>query len=82
VRRCDIILPDGLTTTPGASFDGCGTVVFLRGDSGGGYDLFSVGVGGVTVVKGVVRAESGGVSGRLLVSRLGRWVLESLKPFP
>lgn len=59
-RRCDIILPDGLITTSGSLFDDCGTVVFLRGDSGGGYDLFSVGVGGVTVVKGVV-TEPGGV---------------------
>jgi hypothetical protein len=59
-RRCDIILPDGLTTTSGVSFDSCGTVVFLRGDSGGVYDLFSVGVGGVTVVEGVV-TEPGGV---------------------
>ena len=59
-RSCDIILPDGLTTTPGTSFDDCESVVFLRGDSGGGYGLFSVGVGGVTVVKGVV-TELGGV---------------------
>jgi hypothetical protein len=55
------MLPDGLTTTPEPSFDDCGTAVFLRGDSWGEYDLFSVGVGGVTVVKGVVRAEPGGV---------------------
>jgi len=60
-RLCDIILPDALTTTPEPSLDDCGAVVFLRGESGGVDDLFSVGVGGVTVVKGVVRVEPGGV---------------------
>lgn len=55
------MLPEELITTPEPSSDDCGAVVFLRGESGGGYDLFSVGVGGVTVVKGGVRAEPGGV---------------------
>ena len=53
-----------------------------RGESGGADGLFSVGVGGVTVVKEVVRVEPGGVCGRVLVSRLGRLILESLELFP
>lgn len=56
--------------------------MFLRGESGGADDLFSVGVGGVTVVKGVVRVVPGGVWGRFLVSRLAGLPLETLKLLP
>ena len=63
------MFPDGLTTTREASLGDCGASACEEN----GFD--SVGVGGVTVVKGVVRVALGGVFGRFVVSREGKFAL-------
>jgi hypothetical protein len=71
-RRCDIIFPEGETTTLG--FD-CVLVCFvpvfpLAVDPAGDAGLASVGVGGVTNVVGV-STRLGGVAGRRVMILLG-----------
>lgn len=68
VRRCDIILPERLTTMPEASSD---AAVDFLGDVLGAVYFGSVGVGGVTVVSGALTADPGGVAGRFVVSMDG-----------
>lgn len=65
-RRCDIMLPEGLTFIPLASLDSVGDSEFRTGDLGVGARE-STGVGGVTVVRGAVDAALGGVCGLVLV---------------
>ena len=71
------MLPEGLTTIFGLSFEESSLIDF--GDSGRS-NRESVGVGGVTVVRGAVIREVGGVIGRSLVSRAGkaaRWSVDA-----
>ena len=79
-RRCDIIFPEGLTTTPVCSPGGplAGTS-FRFGDACGVIERGSVGVGGVTVVRGAPESDAlGGVLGMGGVSIDGRELFADL----
>jgi hypothetical protein len=75
MRRWDIILPDGLTKIPLASFLAAEVSGARVGDFGVGARE-STGVGGVTVVSGAFDPVPGGVVGRSLALSEGRLGLE------
>lgn len=74
------MLPEELTNIPPASFGRPRGSEVRTGDLGVGARV-STGVGGVTVVSGVLNPALGGVCGRSLIFRLGRAGLETFGRF-
>jgi hypothetical protein len=75
---CDIMFPEGLTTIPEDSSPDREVSMALCGDPSSTLGCRSVGVGGVTVVCGVMREALGGVLGGPSVSRDGSEVFAAL----
>jgi hypothetical protein len=69
-RLCDIMFPEGDTTTLGFDCDAVALFLGLVGSVGEGRAFASVGVGGVTKVVGA-SDRFGGVAGSWVMMRLG-----------